>query len=1796
MSTLKPFSGELDDPASFTTSSGLKPFTGTIDGFLDEKPKRSLWTAINDNVIEVANAAAGNASAVANFVRPGNAASQWIDKNFIEAGQNKQSDVVKTEKARYAQEMEQAQGFGDEVSSTLGYVARNPLLAAAQAAGSFAGPGLAVGGARAAVGALGMGAKAATRTGLAAGAGFGMASAGGDAAGTAYELSRQGGATDEQALDAARGASVIPGAIGAAGGLVGAERLVAGAKGFGGGLAARALKTGAVEGAQEALEEGVTQYEGQRAAVPFNPELDPTKGVAGAATMGAVLGGMTGGGASLLAGQNQPARKPSEDLGLNPDSGPISKVAAAAVDEGRAAAPMQPKQAAQPEDGPSLAPEEQAQPQGPTMEERLAALPEQARAQADQLLREIADERVPAGVKRFRANELQQLLDAYPVPESTDTFNPEERAAMGPIVRGYDPATGEAPGRPLELEGERYQDGIDFATDERPSQSAYQDEINRIALESYQTPGQPLAMEQAGRLRDAAREQGIPATIVPHQSGRGFDVQATAVLPEAARQQVAQDPVAAALTYDNSPTGRMVADAQGNARPELRPEAVGREVGWNQELAQMEADVHQSEALGMSNLRERIEAFRQKQAEVASMARQANQPAQAGAVSAANTAMQPKEGQILQNRDRSTPGSIEQMQRIAAAPDYGRLGFSRDFANGAPVVTDANIDPAQLGRTDIAVASDGRRIPVQYAVVEADTVLPSNRVDGSPNAEYATAADRMRAIAGNGRIAGLQAAAQRGTNGQYVQELANDTMHGINPQVIAAMRAPVLVRIMPQEQVTDDIGDVSNTTGNLQLSAVEQSRNDAQPERQQGEKTIAPTARQQTNSQQNESENAVGQAQAATNNLPSSLQDGAAAQGNAQQGQPQAQQEQAATENAEPVSQTHTNPKPYVLALNQQVPAHPPDASPSKETLRAAASIPTFQGGKTKMARAITEKVRRHWGSDAAKIDTIIDYFGGSGSWGAYMAGAAFPNVKRLVIHEFNPERLHKIRLFNERGSQIEQLLAVPEVKAYFDAVKSVIQKKRTFSGSAIANVVGQREARKKLIESVNAAIGADAFNGLLQAVKDQGEASFGLYGKGASGDAAVNDILRRVTANAGQAYAQMQTLRERGVTIEYVTGNSYEAAQTQGKNVLAMVDPPYYATKGYNGVSLVDMATYNETRKLLDRLQRADNSVIYTDEAWWEKHDKKTGDTVVPPDVSQQVDGLDAFGQLSFIQEMMGNFFRMPIATRMEVVGFINGNRNEGTVRTPTDSNNGHDAGRSIQQNARSLDSGAGQQAGSRVAPGNAGGAQGLSADADARLNGVLGSSQGKEEAAARNAKPLTQAQQAQDGNGVMFSRSDAKPVTNPTAVKLRRAMVQRTVDALAKGWVKAPNVTVVDGMQDERVPEAVRKADAAQRSQGAMGEPEGFWYRGQVYLVASALPTSADAARVLYHEVLGHHGLRGHFGKDLDRVLDQVIKLRRKDVQAKAQEYGLDMSNPEHAGYAAEEVLAELAQSRPDLGFVQRAIAAIRNFLRTHVPGFKVLELTDADIVQGYLLPARGWVERGGVRGAVNGDTRFSFAGERANTADTMALATAQQRLDAGENAEIVRQETGWHKGADGKWRFEISDADAKYIGKEAMEQAAENDPYKMAEMRLEDVLDHPALFAAYPGLRDVSVAYEASSAADGDLYYGANYNAEDNVIRIGNGLDEATQLSALLHEIQHGIQNIEGFATGGNEDSRSDVMQAVSQQRSLWADVYAVRRDLDAGKKLETVLAEWQDFLDAQPSAEALRIAQDPELEMR
>jgi hypothetical protein len=181
---------------------------------------------------------------------------------------------------------------------------------------------------------------------------------------------------------------------------------------------------------------------------------------------------------------------------------------------------------------------------------------------------------------------------------------------------------------------------------------------------------------------------------------------------------------------------------------------------------------------------------------------------------------------ILQNRNRATPASIAQMQDISARPDYTRLGFSRDITTGAPVVFGGNINPQQLGKVDVVAAGD-KKIPVQYAVMDVNNVIASNNADGSIVPEYSTAVDKTRVVGGNARIAGLQNAYRNNTAAAYSTELLGDNLHGISPDVIKGIKNPVLVRVMPASEVTKNIGDITNTTGTLDLSTVDQAKNDA---------------------------------------------------------------------------------------------------------------------------------------------------------------------------------------------------------------------------------------------------------------------------------------------------------------------------------------------------------------------------------------------------------------------------------------------------------------------------------------------------------------------------------------------------------------------------------------------------------------------------------------------------------------------------------------------------------------------------------------------------------------------------------------------------------------------------------------------------------------------------------------------------------------------------------------------------------------------------------------------------------
>ncbi len=184
--------------------------------------------------------------------------------------------------------------------------------------------------------------------------------------------------------------------------------------------------------------------------------------------------------------------------------------------------------------------------------------------------------------------------------------------------------------------------------------------------------------------------------------------------------------------------------------------------------------------------------------------------------------------QSLQNRNRNSKASVLQMQAIAANPNPRLLMASPTMENGAPVVTDLENKGVvkHIGNED-AVVTGKREIPFRYAVVEADQLATSNFADGARNPEYAANPYKLVAI-NNGRTAGVIEAYSKGTALAYKEAIAKaEGVHGINAGVIRGMKKPVLVRLIGAEHVTESIGDESNTTGTLGLSAVEQARNDA---------------------------------------------------------------------------------------------------------------------------------------------------------------------------------------------------------------------------------------------------------------------------------------------------------------------------------------------------------------------------------------------------------------------------------------------------------------------------------------------------------------------------------------------------------------------------------------------------------------------------------------------------------------------------------------------------------------------------------------------------------------------------------------------------------------------------------------------------------------------------------------------------------------------------------------------------------------------------------------------------------
>lgn len=185
----------------------------------------------------------------------------------------------------------------------------------------------------------------------------------------------------------------------------------------------------------------------------------------------------------------------------------------------------------------------------------------------------------------------------------------------------------------------------------------------------------------------------------------------------------------------------------------------------------------------------------------------------------------------IQNRDRSSKESRLQMEKIAAAPNFNLLRESRSLDQGAPIIAYVPEDMNILWgkRVDVSADPSSEPMTMRYAVVDADDVLTSNAVDGSSNPGFTdpTVAG-ARAIAGNGRIAGLQGAYRQVKATKYRADLTQDSKEfGISKRQIKKMKNPILVRVMDDADVVEGIGEASNRTGTLKLNPAEQAAQDA---------------------------------------------------------------------------------------------------------------------------------------------------------------------------------------------------------------------------------------------------------------------------------------------------------------------------------------------------------------------------------------------------------------------------------------------------------------------------------------------------------------------------------------------------------------------------------------------------------------------------------------------------------------------------------------------------------------------------------------------------------------------------------------------------------------------------------------------------------------------------------------------------------------------------------------------------------------------------------------------------------
>jgi hypothetical protein len=218
--------------------------------------------------------------------------------------------------------------------------------------------------------------------------------------------------------------------------------------------------------------------------------------------------------------------------------------------------------------------------------------------------------------------------------------------------------------------------------------------------------------------------------------------------------------------------------------------------------------------------------------------------------------------------------------------------------------------------------------------------------------------------------------------------------------------------------------------------------------------------------------------------------------------------------------------------------------------------------------------------------------------------------------------------------------------------------------------------------------------------------------------------------------------------------------------------------------------------------------------------------------------------------------------------------------------------------------------------------------------------------------------------------------------------------------------------------------------------------------------------------------------------------------------------------------------------------------------VGGAAATQSEDAEAVFAGLL-AKGASKKGADAAREVFETQMKLSPEIFTDFDSLITSGATQSAAA---RMAGNQRQGWFIGADGKPRYEISDKDAA-IDRGFTKDVAQRIVDTLPEDRhipapLGQFLTHDSLFNAYPDLVDTPVMLmhprDMPETVHAAYYAPSPDNEEAIALNLGSVLehDRNETVRSLLHEVQHGIQNREGFARGaGASTALRDINNYIS-----------------------------------------------------